>query len=137
MASSMAFKMPFSPLRQQLPVSTIARRSLTTLPSTRISSKLTARNTPSIPRSALQLSFKRCYADAPSVNLSPQPKRRRFRVLRWVWRFTYISALAGTGYLTWQIWALRHPADQFEPDPSKKTLVILGKIPYKANITIC
>jgi NADH:ubiquinone reductase (non-electrogenic) len=55
----------------------------------------------------------------------PQPRRVR-RVLRWVWRLTYLSALGGLGFLAWQIYTLRYPIEQAEPDPNKKTLVILG-----------
>jgi NADH:ubiquinone reductase (non-electrogenic) len=39
---------------------------------------------------------------------------------------TYISALGGIGWFAYHIYDLRHPTDQFEPDPSKKTLIILG-----------
>ena len=46
--------------------------------------------------------------------------------MRWTWRFIYLSVLGGTGYLVYSIWDLRNPADQVEPDPSKKNLVILG-----------
>jgi NADH:ubiquinone reductase (non-electrogenic) len=75
----------------------------------------------------LQQSFRRTYADAPKVELSPEPKpRRRFRIFRWTWRLTYLSVLAGLGYVSYQVYDLRHPSDQVDPDPSKKTLVILG-----------
>ncbi len=66
----------------------------------------------------------RCYADAPA----PKPKRR-FRVLRWTWRLTYLSVLGGVAYVGYGVYLDRHPAPQSEPDPSKKTLVILGKLP--------
>lgn len=39
----------------------------------------------------------------------------------------YLSVLGYSGYLVYQIWDLRNPADQVEPDPSKKNLVILGR----------
>jgi hypothetical protein len=39
---------------------------------------------------------------------------------------TYLSVLAGLGYVSYQVYDLRHPSDQVDPDPSKKTLVILG-----------
>jgi hypothetical protein len=68
-------------------------------------------------------------AGAPSATLSPAaPKKRRFRTLRWLWRATYLSVLAGTGYMAYTIFDLRHPDDQDEPDPSKQTLVILGML---------
>jgi hypothetical protein len=75
----------------------------------------------------LQQSFRRGYAQAPQVVLSPTPKpKKRFRFFRWIWRITYLSALSGVAFLTYQIWDLRNPREQFEPDPSKKTLVVLG-----------
>ena len=73
-------------------------------------------------KNSLRQSFRRTYADA-----APVPKRRRFRWFRWLWRLTYLSAIAGTGYLAYGVYELRHPDDQVEPDPSKKNLVILGK----------
>ena len=39
---------------------------------------------------------------------------------------TYISLIAGAGFATYKIWSQRHPTEQPAPDPSKKTLVILG-----------
>lgn len=57
---------------------------------------------------------------------APKPKKR-FRVLRWTWRLTYLSAIAGLGYVGYGIYEMRNPADQPPPDPSKKTLVVLGK----------
>src|SRR5277367_801103 len=76
----------------------------------------------------LQLSFRRAYADAPTAKLSPTPKpKKRFRFFRFLWRATYLSALGGLVYLTYTIYDAKHPADQIDPDPSKKTLVILGR----------
>jgi NADH:ubiquinone reductase (non-electrogenic) len=76
-----------------------------------------------------QMAFRRSYADAPQAVLSPEPQpKRRFRVLRWLWRLTYLSALGFLGFLGYNIYDLRNPADQIDPDPSKKTLVILGKL---------
>jgi NADH:ubiquinone reductase (non-electrogenic) len=46
--------------------------------------------------------------------------------LRWTWRLTYLSALAGVGYIGYGVYQDRYPEDQVDPDPSKKTLVILG-----------
>ena len=78
---------------------------------------------------ALQLSFRRSYADAPKVELSPEPRKRRgfFRsTLVWTWRATYISLLGVLGFLGYSVYDSNHPNEQFEPDPNKKTLVILG-----------
>jgi NADH:ubiquinone reductase (non-electrogenic) len=56
------------------------------------------------------------------------PKKSRFRVLRWAWRLGYLSAIAGIGYIGYGVYQDRHPPDQIQPDPSKKTLVILGEL---------
>ncbi|KAK0661242.1 putative external mitochondrial NADH-ubiquinone oxidoreductase 1 precursor [Cercophora samala] len=69
--------------------------------------------------------FRRGYAD--QVTPSPEPpKKRRFRTLRWAWRLGYLSAIAGVAYIGYGIYEDRHPEPQTEPDPTKKTLVILG-----------
>lgn len=36
------------------------------------------------------------------------------------------TVLLGTGWLAYSIYDTRFPREQIEPDPSKKTLVILG-----------
>ena len=80
-------------------------------------------------RPRIQPSFRRLYAnEAPQASLSPQPpKKKRAGFFRWTWRFTYLSFLAGVGYVGYGVYQVRHPADQQEPDPTKKTLVVLGK----------
>ncbi|EED14869.1 alternative NADH-dehydrogenase [Talaromyces stipitatus ATCC 10500] len=70
-----------------------------------------------------QFSARRAYASEAAAQ---PPKKKRFRVLRWTWRLTWLAGLGMTGYLGYRIYLLRHPAEQIEPDPSKKTLVILG-----------
>lgn len=65
----------------------------------------------------------RTYADVAPVTVE---KPKRFRFLRWSWRFTYLSLIAGATYLGYEVWELRHPNEQFQPDPTKKNLVILG-----------
>lgn len=83
-------------------------------------------------RSALTQPFRRHYAaetPAPSATLSPaatKPKKR-WGFFRTLWRITYISLLGGAAYLAYTIYDLKYPNEQFEPDPSKKTLVVLGK----------
>ena len=77
---------------------------------------------PTVPKSELQQSFRRSYAES----VSPVTKRRGRGFFRWTWRFTYLSALGGLAYLSYTIYSIRTPQEQFEPDPSKKTLVILG-----------
>jgi NADH:ubiquinone reductase (non-electrogenic) len=56
-----------------------------------------------------------------------KPKAKRFRLLRWTWRLTYLSALGGLGYVGYGIYESRNPEEQPPPDPSKKTLVVLGE----------
>lgn len=64
---------------------------------------------------------------------APAPKKKRFRFLRWTYRLTVLGLLGGTGYLGYSIYLLRHPEEQLEPDPSKKTLVILGLSLFSCN----
>jgi hypothetical protein len=71
----------------------------------------------------LRQSFRRSYADAV------KPKKSGFRFFRWAWRATYLSAIAGVAYTAYGIYEMKNPGDQPEPDPSKKTLVILGMSP--------
>jgi NADH:ubiquinone reductase (non-electrogenic) len=73
---------------------------------------------------------KRGYADqAPVVPAKELPKKKkRAGVLRWAWRLTYVSAIGMLGWSVYGIYQNRHPMDQQEPDPSKKTLVVLGKL---------
>jgi NADH:ubiquinone reductase (non-electrogenic) len=69
-----------------------------------------------------RIAFRRTYADeAPK----PRPGKLR-RSLRWMWRISYLSVgglIAYTGYIIYQD---RNPEPQFEADPNKKTLVVLG-----------
>ncbi|KAG6224830.1 hypothetical protein E4U34_008356 [Claviceps purpurea] len=69
-----------------------------------------------------RIAFRRAHTDeAPK----PTPGKLR-KTLRWAWRFTYLSAAGLVGYTFITIYQDRHPEPQSEPDPSKKTLVILG-----------
>ncbi|KAI5457731.1 hypothetical protein BGZ63DRAFT_393627 [Mariannaea sp. PMI_226] len=99
--------------------SRIAARSLTT------ASKLSAR--PSVAmklQNSGRIAFRRAYADeAPKPK--PKPGKLR-RTLRWTWRLSYLSLLGLVGYTCYIIYDDRHPEDQFHPDPTKKTLVVLG-----------
>lgn len=70
----------------------------------------------------IQQSFRRSYADTPPV-VKP---RRRAGFFRWTWRLVYVSTIGSAAYLAYVIYDLRTPPEQVEPDPSKKTLVILG-----------
>ena len=74
------------------------------------------------PKSFLQQSFRRSYADT-----KPSTSFRRSRLtLRWLWRAVYLGTIGGVGYLGYTIYQLRTPPEQLEADPTKKTLVILG-----------
>jgi len=101
-------------------LSTVSRRSITTAASQALRAKPLRPNGLSIARVA-----RRGYADAAAPSPVPKPKKR-FRALRWAWRLTWLSALGLTGAMAYSIYELRHPEEQYEPDPIKKTLVILG-----------
>jgi NADH:ubiquinone reductase (non-electrogenic) len=78
-----------------------------------------------IPRQRIQQAFRRGYAEV-SPETQRVVKKKGWRVLKWTWRLTYGGTLAGLGYLGYLIYQNRTPAEQQEPDPSKKTLVVLG-----------
>ncbi len=69
---------------------------------------------------------RRGYASEATPAEPPKPKKPRFRKLRWTWRLGYLSAIAGIVYMGYGVYQDRHPEDQVEPDPTKKTLVVLG-----------
>ncbi|EXJ56149.1 NADH dehydrogenase [Cladophialophora yegresii CBS 114405] len=116
--------MPGVPMVSYRPLS---MRALSTCPRSNLSVASALKPSPLLPRPLVSQPFRRSYADAPKVELSPTPKpRRRFRFLRWAWRLTYLSVLASVGYVSYQVYDLHHPPDQTDPDPSKKNLVILG-----------
>jgi NADH:ubiquinone reductase (non-electrogenic) len=120
--------------RASVGANAVARRSLMTSSVARVarpSSHNFLRN------SILRQSFRRGYAEikptasatpaAAAAPIAPPPKKpRRFRVLRWIWRATYLSLLGGVGYMAYTVYDLRHPEEQGEPDPNKQNLVILG-----------
>lgn len=87
----------------------------------------------SLPTQALQRSFRRGYADSGYVEKQapvagkPAPKKKRAGFFRWTWRLLYVSAIAGFGYSAYGIYVNRNPVDQKDPDPTKKTLVVLGE----------
>lgn len=80
---------------------------------------------------SLRFNTTRAANDLPRVsgaapqNSPPQPKRKA-GFFRKTWRVTYISAIAATVWFTYTVYQNRHPGEQFEQDPNKKTLVILG-----------
>ncbi|KGO70465.1 FAD-dependent pyridine nucleotide-disulfide oxidoreductase [Penicillium italicum] len=100
-------------------LSSMTRRSMSTSQSLRARPVRSIKVSQSVSRIA-----RRGYADAAP---SPAPKpKKRFRALRWAWRLTWLSAIGLTGTVAYSIFDLRQPPDQSPPDPSKKTLVILG-----------
>ncbi|KAA8651914.1 alternative NADH-dehydrogenase [Aspergillus tanneri] len=106
-----------SPSTMQL--SSLSRRSLSTR--SHLHSALAVRSS-GFSQQSFQRTARRTYADATPA---PKPKKR-FRFLRWTWRLTLLTGLGMTGALAYSIYELRHPIDQQEPDPEKKTLVVLG-----------
>lgn len=115
--TTLAMRSMVSPIMR---LSSVSRSTLTTT-SQALRSKPLRSNGLSIARVA-----RRGYADAaPTPSPAPKPKKR-FRALRWAWRLTWLSALGLTGVTAYSIYDLRHPEEQYEPDPSKKTLVVLG-----------
>lgn len=99
------------------------RRSFATAPSALTRARPTSWTL--LERSKLHQDARRAYADIAPVKPVVK-KSKRFPFFKTVWRLTYLSAIAGTAYLAYGVYDLRHPDDQFEPDPSKKNLVILG-----------
>ena len=108
-----------SPSVMQL--SSLSRRSLSTRTQSQV---LQTVRSNAFPRQTLQRSARRTYADAAPA---PKPKKR-FRFFRWMWRLSLLAGIGLTADVAHNIYTLRHPAEQFEPDPTKKTLVILGKL---------
>lgn len=80
----------------------------------------------SIQRQIVQSPFKRAYASGASPVV--KPPKSKLRYFKYAWRGTYTLAIAGTVWLAYSIYETRFPKEQIEPDPTKKTLVILGKI---------
>ncbi|QIW95292.1 hypothetical protein AMS68_000810 [Peltaster fructicola] len=72
---------------------------------------------------------RRTYAETqgPYISLSPKPQKKpRWRVLRWSYRLLQIGLVGGLVYVGYGIYENRNPPVQSAPDPSKKTLVVLG-----------
>lgn len=71
-----------------------------------------------------RFAFRRAYSEeAPKPKPKPGKLRRTFR---WIWRLTYLSVGGAIGYTIYTIYQDRNPEEQYEQDPTKKTLVILG-----------
>ena len=137
MASKLVLKVPWAASQVPLALTFSSRRALSSLSTQRPTPLQSVVKPTFLPRTALRYPPSRPYTDAPptpSVQLSPEPRpKRRFRVLRWAWRITYLTTIGLVGWLTYTIYDLRTPRDQLEPDPNKKTLVILGEFPPKTG----
>ena len=124
----MASKQAIRPLsrvvssRAVLTTSNPARPPVTKYQCSRLLHQARPQNKPTLQSLNLRKSFRRSYADT----VAPKTKRRGRRFLRWTWRLTYLSAIGGIAYVGYGIYLLRTPQEQSEPDPTKKTLVILG-----------
>ena len=67
------------------------------------------------------------FATVPQSIATPKRKRSRLgRIAITLWRASYLSVLGGIGWYAYSVYESRHPNDQIPPDPSKKTLVVLG-----------
>jgi NADH:ubiquinone reductase (non-electrogenic) len=76
----------------------------------------------------LRQGFRRGYADKINPATKEKVKKRSWSTLRWLWRFTYLGTLGGLVYMSYGIYISKHPTEQSEPDPKKKTLVVLGTL---------
>ncbi|KAK9462189.1 pyridine nucleotide-disulfide oxidoreductase-domain-containing protein [Lipomyces oligophaga] len=80
--------------------------------------------------SSIISSFRRAYATESGPSPSPKqsaPSSSKFKLFGlYLWRLTYGSAILGVAYVGYALYDSRHPYDQMPPDPSKKTLVVLG-----------
>lgn len=87
------------------------------------------------PNVRTQQKLVRRYAtETPTAKLGPTPKKRRGKLrstLVWSGRALYLAILGGIGYTGYLVYEDRHPEPQVPPDPTKKTLVILGKPPCR------
>ena len=84
--------------------------------------------TSQISRQPFRQSQFRTYADKPIVSAETQVKAKKggFRTLRFLYRLAQLTLVGGLGYVGYGIYESRTPEQQLEPDPSKKTLVVLG-----------
>lgn len=108
-------------------ISLAGRRTFATSRPSIVASRARGAPRPTFYKTALRQSIRRASTeDVVKPETVAKAKHGGFGILRWTWRLTYLSALGGIAYLGYGIYIMRHPADQPNPDPSKKTLVILG-----------
>ncbi|KAF3358415.1 hypothetical protein VDGD_09687 [Verticillium dahliae] len=98
---------------------TSSQRTLKFVPTSRPHAPSIARQT------TLARQFQRAYADAAALP-SPQKPGKVRTTFKWLWRLTYLSAIGLTVGVGYTIYVDRNPQPQFEADPTKKTLVVLG-----------
>lgn len=124
MATKIVTRYPIRiPAEKSCSIFNTTRRTLTSSYRPTALTSLCAQPKPSFFRfKPLQSFQRRPYADIPP----PPNPRRRAGFFRWTWRVVYVSAIGGAAYLGLVVYQLRTPPEQFEPDPTKKTLVILG-----------
>lgn len=96
---------------------------------TRSFSNTTHRTTLNSRIQPVALQFRRQLSDTPAPASATPPKKagKVRKIFRWGWRLTYLSVLGSLAYVSYDVWDSQNPQAQIEPDPSKKTLVILGK----------
>jgi len=82
----------------------------------------------------LTQSFRRGIASGATIP-GPKPKKKRFRIIRNAWRLSLGLTFLGAGWLAYSIYETRFPQEQIEPDPAKKTLVILGMFSTRVTTT--
>ena len=92
-----------------------------------IAPRARAASRPALSTPTLRQTFRRNYNDNINPETKAAVKKGGFKFFKWAWRITYLSTIAGVGWVAYGIYEMRHPTDQPDPDPSKKTLVILGK----------
>lgn len=103
-----------------------ARRAYNTTANTTQRALLASRRP--VSQALVRSSWQQVRKQSTTEALKSVPRRGGFRsFLRWTWRVTYITIIAGVVYTGYEVWQSKHPNDQFDPDPSKKTLVVLGK----------
>ena len=108
-------------------ISLAGRRTFVTSRPSIVASRARGAPRPTFYKTALRQSIRRASTeDVAKPETVAKAKKGGFSILRWTWRLTCLSALGGIAYLGYGIYIMRHPADQPNPDPSKKTLVILG-----------
>lgn len=126
MASMMPLASTAGRLAPVAPGARAASRAFSSIVRTTRTTSLRPASRPSVSmklNSTGRIAFRRAYADE-----APKPKPGKLRrTFRWIWRISYLSVAGLFGYTCYVIYLDRHPDEQHERDPSKKTLVILGQ----------